>query len=266
MEILDPNMRFSEKSFEIRFCAALSAALMPFNRNPQWFGLTQAQERKAGIDAMLRLGGKLIVFQFKAQDNTGYFRIEKEQLTALLNFTKRHKDSVFYAFSGIRDTKSASHTLCLFWETWISTPHALKCFFHGSSTKIRKIKLKIIPNLGINVLGSKNVYVQVSNFCINIASCKSTCFCFTQKKYKKICVDNEGNVFLFFMDDKVERFSYLRPIPSFSLENMGIPIGLERRGDEGFIHSVEQFEEMLGEKANKNLGKGLWGLFIPDTK
>lgn len=29
---------------------------MPFNRNPKWFGLTQAQERKKGIDATKGIG------------------------------------------------------------------------------------------------------------------------------------------------------------------------------------------------------------------
>jgi len=63
--------KFIEKSFEIRFCAALSAALMPFNRNPYWFGLSQKQERRHGVDAVLQLAkkrpGKLMMFQFKAK-------------------------------------------------------------------------------------------------------------------------------------------------------------------------------------------------------
>jgi len=71
-------MRFSEKSFEVRFCATFSAALMPFNRNPQWFGMTQAQERMTGIDTMLSIGGKLLIFQFKAKQDDK-FKLEQAQ-------------------------------------------------------------------------------------------------------------------------------------------------------------------------------------------
>lgn len=82
-------MRFSEKSFELRFCAALSAAMMPFNRNPLWIGMTQAQERANGIDTMIRVGGKLHVFQFKAQQG-GAFKLDKGQWRCLDRIGKRY--------------------------------------------------------------------------------------------------------------------------------------------------------------------------------
>lgn len=76
-------MRFSKKIFEIRFCASLSAATMPFNRNPKWYGLTQAEDRRNGIYAMLAVGGRLIILQFKAQHH-GKFRLNAIQMVHII--------------------------------------------------------------------------------------------------------------------------------------------------------------------------------------
>ena len=58
-------MRLSEKTIELNFCGQ-------FSRNAKsavlWFGLTQKQEARAGFDAFTRIGGRLLILQFKASD------------------------------------------------------------------------------------------------------------------------------------------------------------------------------------------------------
>jgi hypothetical protein len=79
---------------------------MPFNRNPKWFGLTQAQERKKGIDAVLGIGGSLILFQFKAQtivQSQGRIKIERDQLTKLTSVEAQYPNSTFYVFPEAQD-------------------------------------------------------------------------------------------------------------------------------------------------------------------
>jgi hypothetical protein len=111
-------MRFNEKNFEIRFCAALTAALMPFNRNPQWFGLTQKQERMAGFDAMLRQGGHLTLFQFKALRSDNRLHINLKQLKALMYFSGENRGKSYYIFPSFSSTKN-SYVDCILVKSFI---------------------------------------------------------------------------------------------------------------------------------------------------
>ena len=93
---------------------------MPFNRNPKWFGLTQAQERKKGIDAALGLGGSLVLFQFKAQSNSRV-KIERDQLNKLTSVEKTYPNSTFYVFPEAEDIHAAALPDCMFTEAWCCT-------------------------------------------------------------------------------------------------------------------------------------------------
>ncbi len=148
-------MRFAEKSFEIRFCAALSAALMPFNRNPQWFGLTQAQERKAGVDAILQQGGRLLVFQFKAAKKQNAsspsvldFKLEIDQAKVLANFSKNHPQSTFYIFPGHGTVSQASakNCHCLLEQSYWVTAQQIENTI-STSTKIKKTQQSVTARL-----------------------------------------------------------------------------------------------------------------------
>jgi hypothetical protein len=76
-------MRLSEKTLEINLCAQLSQVL----GGVIWFGLTQRQEAQAGFDVCTRLGGRLLILQFKASsyDVPGgrRFVLKHDQLLAL---------------------------------------------------------------------------------------------------------------------------------------------------------------------------------------
>lgn len=102
-------MRLSEKSVELNICAQITGAV---NQRILWFGLTQAQEAQAGFDAATRLGGRVILFQFKASNMTmagtkaRRFYLEHDQLQTLINQANNKPDrSVYYVFPLIGNTQ-----------------------------------------------------------------------------------------------------------------------------------------------------------------
>ena len=70
-------MRVAEKTIELNFCAQANRVT---RRRLIWFGLTQRQDAKFGFDACTKLGGRLLILQFKAS-----------------NYVLRSKDRRFYA-------------------------------------------------------------------------------------------------------------------------------------------------------------------------
>jgi len=100
-------MRLSEKTIELNICAQINAFT---KKRIVWFGLTQAQEAKAGFDAATKLNGRLLLIQFKASNKimkkTGArrFQLEHDQLQNLINRVRTSKRSVYYAFPDIGTT------------------------------------------------------------------------------------------------------------------------------------------------------------------
>jgi hypothetical protein len=99
-------MRLSEKTIELNFCAQLTRRA---KRLVIWFGLTQLQEAEAGFDSCARLGGRLIIFQFKASNyilRSGQrrFYLEHEQLENLQDRVRSFQRSIFYVFPLIGST------------------------------------------------------------------------------------------------------------------------------------------------------------------
>jgi|SRR5579862_2664240 len=100
-------MRLSEKTIELNFCAQAQAR---YHGAAFWFGLTQRQERNAGFDVASRLGGRLILLQFKASNQVvrsgaRRFRLGDQQLRALINRAATGRTrSVFYVLPEIGDT------------------------------------------------------------------------------------------------------------------------------------------------------------------
>ncbi len=253
-------MRYAEKSFEIRFCAALSAAIMPFNRNPKWFGLTQAQERKKGIDAALGLGGSLILFQFKAQSDSR-IKIERDQLTILTSVEKQYSNSTFYVFPEAEDIYEAARPACMFTEAWCCTPSALDKEINAKA-KSAAFALDVKASVLSQTRPAKSV--AITSTCEGFG-----CFC-------------PGSAHSVFSDRGRSPRPRLHLIvgswggrdltdTTFVDRGIGIPIGRNLLGgpvsredgaDARPMTSAEMFEELLGERANRNLGSGLQALFI----
>lgn len=116
-------MRISEKTVELNLCAQITKH---FKGRIIWFGLTQAQEARSGFDAATKLGGLLILFQFKASNKTmkrtgaRRFYLEHSQLEKLIGQVNGYRRSVFYVFPMIGNTLELSHSHGDFFNcTWL---------------------------------------------------------------------------------------------------------------------------------------------------
>jgi hypothetical protein len=113
-------MRISEKTIELNYCAQLSRRS---GYELTWFGLTQKQEARAGFDACAKLGGRLVLFQFKASNHTmssgaRRFVASHDQLDALRKRCSSVR-SVFYAFPLIGTTLELTTKRDLLANTWL---------------------------------------------------------------------------------------------------------------------------------------------------
>jgi hypothetical protein len=99
-------MRLAEKTIELNFCTQFQSL---FSKRIIWFGLTQKQEAKAGFDACAKMGGRLLLFQFKAscEDRNGSrrFHAQHHQMLALRQRAGHFMRSVFYVLPMIGTTQ-----------------------------------------------------------------------------------------------------------------------------------------------------------------
>jgi hypothetical protein len=248
-------MRFAEKSFEIRFCAALSAAAMPFNRNPLWYGMTQAQERINGIDTMLSIGGHLLIFQFKAKSNSK-FHLEREQLSNLTRIEARFPGSTHYVFPEANDMAAAAAAKCLLEKSWCCAPSKIGKTFKANA---------ITTTLSLDPVQSHLAKARPKTFIPARTACETFgCFC---PPAKARTFGHGGQTYWLVPGPDPDAFHrgqfFIDPDGTVS----GIPIG-DADGiaaDRPSIRSVNDFEELLGERAWSNLERGLFGFFMPRT-
>lgn len=138
-------MKLSEKTLELNICAQISAYL-PNSKNIFWFGLTQQQEAKAGFDACTKLGGRLLIFQFKASNHVlkkcgrRKFLAPHYQLTALKRLTGSCQRSVFYALPLVGNTLDIKRKPDLLSQTWLLDVASLSHLGHPTKSdgSIRK--------------------------------------------------------------------------------------------------------------------------------
>jgi hypothetical protein len=112
-------MRLSEKTMELTFCCQFGVYI---SKPPIWFGLTQKQEATAGFDACTRLGGKLLILQFKASaetlaDDSRRFYAPHDQMQALRSQCNSQR-GVYYVFPLIGTTHELSNNPCILPHTW----------------------------------------------------------------------------------------------------------------------------------------------------
>jgi hypothetical protein len=137
-------MRLSEKTIELNVCSQLTQYL---RGRIIWFGLTQRQEARAGFDAAIKLGGRLILFQFKASNYTlrrtlaRRFYLEHQQLTALITRAADYGRSVFYVFPMIGNTVELRRYAGDFVSnTWLLDVSTLQNPFPGPTTRWRTVR------------------------------------------------------------------------------------------------------------------------------
>lgn len=120
-------MRLSEKTLELSLVAQLSGRLGL--TEGIWFGLTQKQERQLGFDAASNLGGRLVVFQFKASSiivqprrfpaPRRRFTVPHQQLLRLQELAEAFPDSVYYVLPNIGTWEELAENWNLVEQTYV---------------------------------------------------------------------------------------------------------------------------------------------------
>ena len=116
-------MKLSEKTLELNICAQIHSAVSP-RVSLLWFGLTQYQEARWGFDVCTNLGGRLLIFQFKASNHClrsdeRKFQLDHDQLAALHDLAGHAMRSVFYAFPLVGNTQELRRSTDLLNATWL---------------------------------------------------------------------------------------------------------------------------------------------------
>jgi hypothetical protein len=252
-------MRFAEKSFEVRFCAALSAAMMPFNRYPLWYGMTQAQERASGIDTMLRHGGDLVIFQFKAKQG-GKFTLERDQWRVLTSVARKYPESTYYVFPEAEDTITAASYGCLLERSWCAKVTDIGPAFRYSSKSV---------NLTLNAAAKSLEKKRPTKMIAVSSSCGMFgCFCtmdWSRSHLGRALARHEFLTYFFGLKLFGEPAGDVYA-PALEGKRFGIPIGrkLDPLDDREPITERGQLERLFSDSA-EHAFRGLWGLFLPHS-
>jgi hypothetical protein len=113
--------RLSEKTLELTLCSQIACSL---GARMVWFGLTQKEEARFGYDSRTRLGGRLIVLQFKASAAVNYkgerrFTLPHKQMTALQRFCGNRLNWVYYVFPLVGSRTELAANPDLLSQSWV---------------------------------------------------------------------------------------------------------------------------------------------------
>ena len=138
--IAGPGKEVSEKSLELNVCAELLQTIRswPGCHGALWLGLTQAQERRKGLDELIHnvgLGFSLML-QFKAPwpssivDDLYKFSINERQHEALEQLALQHPEAVYYVFPLYSNwSKAGRHAPDLAQDTWLVPVSSIPLMF-----------------------------------------------------------------------------------------------------------------------------------------
>ena len=128
--IAGPGKEISEKSLQLNVCAEMLQQIRtwPGCQKALWLGLTQRQERRTGLDELIRnVGtGSSLMLQFKAPWPSSYvddlykFSINERQHEALEQLADDYPDAVYYVFPFYSKwIKADRHAPDLAQDTWL---------------------------------------------------------------------------------------------------------------------------------------------------
>ena len=129
--IVGPGKEVSEKSLELNVCAELLQLIRswPGCDRALWLGLTQAQERRKGIDELIHNVGHgfALMLQFKAPwrtsvaDDLYKFSVNERQHEALEQLAIDHPNAVHYVLPLYSTwVKANQHAPDLAQDTWLA--------------------------------------------------------------------------------------------------------------------------------------------------
>ncbi|CTQ45308.1 hypothetical protein LAL4801_03758 [Roseibium aggregatum] len=208
---------------------------------------------------MLRIGGHLVLFQFKAKSREK-FRLEKFQWRNLKRVSSRYPRSTFYVFPEAADSKEAASVDCIIRHSWFCSAADLGTSFRGPAETTTLTLDTSVPAL----LKSR----PRSSIPIESACQVFGCFCPPVFSAAFFPTRSAKHAVLFFSNKARLSVSADRPIMRTPERIFGIPVGdvSERAADLAPITSVGDFEQMLGDEAESNLAPGLYGLFLPQAQ
>jgi len=164
-------MKVAEKTLELSLCAQLSSVFVPSGWakmrlwEPVWFGLTQAQEARAGFDAGMRLpGGICILLQFKRgrrrTDGRIHFDAQHHQLIALTERVNSRRRCVYYVLPSVTNTNELNNgQIALLDSTWFLDVAEIPRL-EAPSRKSEKHQFLLNPKDGVVEIRSNPVFVQ----------------------------------------------------------------------------------------------------------
>lgn len=256
--------RYSEKSFEIRFCAALSAAINPADRNPQWFGLTQMEERRVGVDTVLGMGGFFFLFQFKAieKGSSNKFKLDIEQLYNLSKTATKYPDSAYYVFPDHDTIQAAAAPDCIF--------EVSRCVNVSKFNGLRPPNIPTKPKTRTLTLNTRSNILTLRHKSVKTVPAETSC-----SSIGCYCSPSAHDIVSGLAGDKGSLFQiFARSVTSSvggglaDIQALGIPISREPISgvsEDVRIKTAEQFEELIGSPKSTPI-PGLRGLFLPSIK
>ena len=166
----------SEKSLELNLCAELIQCIRARKgcEGAVWFGMTQRQERRTGLDATVP--GHLLMLQFKSPKATSIydhhykFSINRRQHEALERLVMGNPKAAYYVFPLYSKwTKVLDHSPSLIKDTWLVP---VSCISLNSSPlqdsyqiDIRRVQSRIV--LSGSRLQVKCEAINAGNYCVD---------------------------------------------------------------------------------------------------
>lgn len=126
-------MRISEKTLELTFCHQIGSHLLfphlvlfptpwPWRLDIIWFGLTQRQEARLGFDLATRVGGRILLLQFKASNKVlrngrRRFFAPHVQMQNLRNLCRGQR-AIYYVLPNIGVSSDLATNPCILPQSW----------------------------------------------------------------------------------------------------------------------------------------------------
>lgn len=176
----------------------------------------------------------------------------------LAGIGKSYPKSTYYVFPEAGDVAAAASAHCLLNTSWCCDVNDLGKGFRSNAASML---LSLVEAESVLTRSKPDQEFTAQTACEVFG-----CFCPAFFPLEGEVVEGGGGGFYYLQvgtssDSKVDR-----TFPPYPKSLAGIPIGTisgEEGGQGKPVTSVGQFEEMLGESAERNLGSGLSGLFLP---
>ena len=173
---MSPSKQVSEKSLELNLCAELIQCIRARKgcEGAVWFGMTQSQERRTGLDATVP--GHSLMLQFKSPKATSVydhhykFSINRRQHQALERLVTVNPKAAYYVFPLYSKwSKVLNHSPNLIKDTWLVP---VSCISLNSSPSQKSYQIELRRDKSGIELSGPNLRVNCEpinawNYCVD---------------------------------------------------------------------------------------------------